>query len=254
MMGVQRAIGPMIGRDGELAIVDLLLEGLGNGTGGVLYIEGEPGIGKTALISEAIARAVESGHSTLSGRAAEFERDLPFGVFSDALEPGLAGLEPADLEVLVGDPGPLGTAFPSLRRLTRPRGQGGRDERQLSLRAVRALLENVGSGRPLAIALDDLHWADPASVDLICHVLHRPLEGPVLMFLAARSRMSTPRLVAALEEAQRRGSAQRVELSALSAAEAGELLGDSIDPVLGEHLYRESGGNPFYLEQLASSV
>src|SRR5207247_1346153 len=62
------------------------------------------------------------------------------------------------------------------------------------------------------------------------------------------------RLVAALEEAEHRGSGHRLELHPLSAAQAGELLGDSIDPALGDHLYRESGGNPFYLEQLASAV
>src|SRR3954453_14543755 len=122
MMGVQRAIGPMIGRDGELAIVDGLLDRLGKGTGAVLYVEGEPGIGKTALISQAIARAADRGHSTLSGRGAEFERELPFGVLSDPPEPGLKNFEPAGLEALVGDPGPLVTAFPSLRGLSRDEG------------------------------------------------------------------------------------------------------------------------------------
>src|SRR2546426_4022009 len=150
-MGVHGGMKTMIGRDRELAIVDRLLDSLTDGSGAILYLEGEPGIGKTALISESIERASARGHSTLSGRAAEFERDLAFGVFSDALEPRLAGLAPADLEDLIGDPGPLATAFPSLRLLPREAGPARPDERQLSLRAARTLLERLGDDRPLVI-------------------------------------------------------------------------------------------------------
>ncbi|PWU24774.1 MAG: hypothetical protein C5B48_04650 [Candidatus Rokuibacteriota bacterium] len=211
----------LIGRDRELAIIDGLLDGLKRGTSGVLYIEGEPGIGKTALVSEAIARAGARGYATLTGRGAEFEGDLTFSLFADAIEPHLA-VPPEDRHQL--------------------------------LRLARTELEGVGDGRPLLITLDDVHWADPASVDLICHVLHRPLEAPVLLLLAARAGRSQPRLVAALEEAERRRGAARMELQPLSASEAAQLLSEGIDPKVGEQLYEEAGGNPFYLEQLAASV
>jgi DNA-binding CsgD family transcriptional regulator len=244
----------MIGRDSELAVVDRLLHSVKDGESAVLCIEGEPGIGKTALVSESIARASGLGYSTLSGRAAEFERDLAFGVFSDAFEPCFASLQPADLEDLIGDPGPLAMAFPSLRLLPTEEVPVRPDQRQASLRAIRTLLEGLGGDRPLMVGLDDLHWADPASVDLICQILHRPLGGPVLLLLSTRSQVASPRLVATLEEAKRRGSGHHVELHPLSATQAIEFLGDSIDPALGDQLYTESGGNPFYLEQLASAV
>jgi ATP/maltotriose-dependent transcriptional regulator MalT len=227
-MGVRGGTRFVIGRERELAIVDGLIEGLAGNTAAVLFVEGEPGIGKTVLISEALERASARGHATLSGRAAEYERELPFGVLSDALAP--AGLSPV------------------------PAPAAGPDERHASLRAVRELLERLAEEQPLVIALDDLHWADPASVDLICHVLHRPLAQPALLLLAARSHRAPSRLIAALEEAEHRGAGRRLELAPLSAEQAAELLGGSVDGALGDHLYRESGGNPFYLEQLASAV
>src|SRR5204863_9735638 len=148
---------------------DRLLDGPKQGAGGVLYIEGEPGIGKTALVSESIARASERRYSTFSGRAAEFAGDLTLGVFADALEPYLTTLDAADLEALIGDPGPLASGFPALRPLSGEDRAVTPDERHLSLRVARTLLERLGDGRALVIGLDDLHWADPASVDLLCH-------------------------------------------------------------------------------------
>src|SRR5690348_8594636 len=190
-----RGMETLIGRDRELGIVDELLDDLKQGRGVVLYVEGEPGIGKTALVSQTTARAAARRCATVSGRGAEFERDLTLGVFADVIEPGTIAL----------------------------------DDRHRLLRDVRSRLEGLGHGRPLLIALDDVHWADPASVDLICHILHRPLDGPVMVVLAARARLTPSRLMAALEEAERRGGATRLELRPLAAAEAAELLGDGID-------------------------
>jgi DNA-binding CsgD family transcriptional regulator len=103
------------------------------------------------------------------------------------------------------------------------------------------------------LALDDLHWADPASLDVVCHLLHRGPEGPVLLLLASRPAQTEPRLLTALEEAERHGLGGRIDLAPLSAQAAVELLGQEIAPAAREALYRESGGNPFYLEQLAGA-
>ena len=113
--------------------------------------------------------------------------------------------------------------------------------------AVRALLERFAARRPVLLALDDVHWADPASLDVIAHLLRR-FRGPLLVALAFRQ---TPaRLAGALEEATRTGFATRLDLRPLTFREAQAL----IDPRAGQRdataLYRESGGNPFYLEAL----
>src|SRR2546427_12116010 len=101
LQGTTRGIAPhkrLVGRDPELAALELALKELDEGRSGAVYIAGEPGIGKTALIAELLRRSKDRGHRTLSGRGAEFESSLPFAVFSDALERGLGPLEAEDLE------------------------------------------------------------------------------------------------------------------------------------------------------------
>ena len=246
----------LLGRESELAALDRLLEALATGEGGVLWITGEPGIGKTALVTEALERSDGRGYMALSGRAAEYEQDVPFGVFVDGLEPRLellaeddpGLLENGELELAAG-------VFPSLASLDDGRkGIGEQDERHHLLRSMRRLLNRLASTQPLVLALDDLHWADGASVDLLCHLLHRPFEEPVLLLLASRPGQTPPRCLTAIEDAERRDLGRRMELTPLSVAEADELLGDALEPSLREALYRESEGNPFYLEQLAAGA
>ena len=240
---------PLIGRRAELGVLERALRALDEGTCAVVLVAGEPGIGKTRLLAELCVRGEGSQHLMLTGRAAEFERDLPFGVFVAALDDHLAALDPACL-------GPrwaaeLAGLFPSLSPLAGGAfGTGLPVERHRSYRAVRALLEALGRTRPLVLALDDLHWADPASIELVSHLLvHRP-QGAVLLALAFRPAQIPLRLATVLDAAVRDGSADRIELRPLSPDEAGELVGSSIDRATREELYRHSGGNPFYLQQL----
>jgi DNA-binding NarL/FixJ family response regulator len=254
--GPARRTTEIVGRGRELAALDALLDALDGGEGGVLWVVGEPGIGKSTLLNKALDRSNERGYQSLSGRAAEFEQDVPFGVFVDALEDLLASLDDDRASLLEdGERKLLAAVFPSLassgheaRRIDEP------DERHRILRAVRRLLGRIGTWRPLVLALDDLHWADSASVDLLCHLLHRGFDGPVLLLLASRPAQSPPRLLAAIEDAERHDLGRRMELTPLSAAEAGELLSEEFDSALREELYLESEGNPFYLEQLAAAA
>jgi len=254
MLSGSRRNRRLVGRCAELAEFGLLLNALGKGENGAVFITGEPGIGKTSLIAEVLVRADERGYRTLSGRAAEFESDVPFAVFVDALERPLASLG-QDLVLADEEIGLLASVCPSLApSAERQRVIATPDERHHLFRALRSLLGQLADERPLVMALDDLHWADAASVDLVCHLLHRGFEGPVLLVLASRPAQSEPRLLTAVEEAERHDIARRVELPPLSVAEAEELLGDQIEPALRDALYRESGGNPFYLEQLIGAV
>jgi predicted ATPase len=115
---------------------------------------------------------------------------------------------------------------------------------------VRSLLEGLASPQALVLVLDDLHWADPASIELLGVLLRRPPAAPALLVLAMRPRPGADRLSAALDRACRANLLTRIELGALSPEEAQELLGQ----VDASALYAESGGNPFYLEQLARSL
>jgi DNA-binding CsgD family transcriptional regulator/tetratricopeptide (TPR) repeat protein len=257
----------LVGRDAELLAVERLLDDAGAGKSAVLVISGESGIGKTSLIGELLRRSERRGYRTLSARAAEFERDLPFAVFSGALEGRLSTFELDRLErdelallrTLLPPLAPAGPAAPGeaaadgARARGHAAGEAPLDQRHRLLRALHALLEALATDRPLVLALDDLHWADTASVDLVCRLLHRGIGRPSLLVLASRPTQTEPRLQSALQETARHGDVRRMDLAVLSAAEAEALLDGIADRGLRAALYRQSGGNPFYLQQLAAA-
>ena len=178
---------------------------------------GEPGIGKTRLLRELAARAEPRGHLVLSGSASELERDLPFSVFVDALDEYVESLEPNRLAALDDDvQAELAHVFPSLSALAGGREVAPQHERYRSHRAVRALLEHLAQTRPLVLVLDDFHWADSASVELLGALLRRPPAAAVLIAVALRPRQTPERLAAALERAHREAALTRIELGALT--------------------------------------
>ena len=245
----------LVGRAEEIRTFDQVLADLDRGSSAALEVVGEPGIGKTRLLAELGARADAKGHLVLSGSASELERDLPFSIFVDALDEYVRGLDPNRFAVFEDDVRTeLAHVFPSLTRLAGGRQVALQDERYRSHRAVRSLLEHLASTQPLALLLDDLHWADSASIELLGALLRRPPAAPVLLALAVRPRRLPDRLSGALERAWRADLLTRIELGALSLDEGRQLLGDAVDRADATVLYHESGGNPFYLEQLARSL
>ncbi len=243
----------LVGRTRELAELDLALDRLAEKEPWFVQIIGEPGIGKSRLLAELCRRGAARGYLVLDGRAAEFERDIPFGLIVDALNDYLAALEPARLRALDEDVlCELASVFPSLPRPDRAdaRGPGEGAERYRVHYAIRSVLERLTSREPMLLALDDVHWADAASVEVMTHLLRR-FRGPLLMAVAYRH--APARLLAALEGSARAGLGSRLELAPLSSKEAQRLIGRDVDRSARATLYRESGGNPFYIEQLARS-
>src|SRR3954454_19704551 len=217
----------LVGRASQLGSVDRLLSQVGGGRSASLELVGEPGIGKTRLLAELAGRADGRGYLVLSGRAGELELDLPFWVFVDALDEYVHGLDPQRLDSLDEDVlAELATVFPSLAGLATGRTTAIQHERYRSHRAVCTLLETLAQAQPVVLVLDDVHWADPASVELLGALLHRPPAAQVLVALAVRPRQLGQRLGAAIERAHRAGTIVRIELGALSREEASELIGD----------------------------
>lgn len=237
----------LVGRAEELSVINRSLDGLGRRETPVLALAGEPGIGKSRLLGALCERADTRDWLVLDGRAAELERDLPFGVFVDALDDYVDSLAPGELQPLRAE---LGGILPCLAG-EEPAPLHG--ERHRSHHALRSLLELLAARTPLVLALDDLHWADEASLELLAYLVRRRPREPVLLALAFRPHQAPQQLSAALEVAARSGAFRRVEIGPLSAEEADELLGETVDRHARRTLYRESGGNPFYLEQLARS-
>ncbi len=240
----------MVGRRAEIERLEALIEGASSGSA-TLALVGEPGIGKTRLLGELSARADEAGALVLEGRCAEFDLDAPFGVFVDALDDYLRSQNPRVFERLsAGERSELARLFPALAELAEEQASPLQDERYRAHGATRALLELLAARRPLVLVLDDLHWADDASQELIAHLIRRRPGAKVLLALALRPHEAPERLRGAIEAGERSDELSRLELGPLSREEAFELLPGAGDKEVRARLYDESGGNPFYLEQL----
>jgi DNA-binding CsgD family transcriptional regulator len=245
----------LVGRSEQLRCLVDALDVLDDGRSAALAIVGEPGVGKTRLLSELAARADRRGLLVLSGSAGELERDLPFWLFVDALEEYVRGLEPRRLDALEPDVRvELGYVLPALADRTGGRGPGLVHDRYRAHRAVRELLERLTAIRPLVLLLDDAHWADPASVELLGALWRRPPVAAVLIAVAMRPRQAPRRLAVALQRACLAGTCGQVDVAGFGLDETRQFLGAAVAFDAAELLHGETGGNPFYLQQLVRTA
>lgn len=240
----------LIGRDHELAEFERSTGRAAAGECRFVFLSGEPGIGKTCLLERLSATASSAGFLVLSGAGAEFETELPFAPVIDAFDDYLRTLPDRDFERLAAEElTELAAVFPALR----PLGPGvdrleGPDERVLAYYAIRELVERLAARQPLLIVLDDLHWADRASLELLAHLLRRPPQAAVLFAGAFRPAEADPMLVSTVDRACVDGPVSKLKIGPLGVDQAAPLLADAAN---ADQLYLASGGNPFYLLQLA---
>ena len=236
---------PLIGREKELGELERVLNGVDGGSAAAVTIEGEPGIGKTRLMSELRTLAEGRGHVVLSGAGAEFEREMPFSVWVDALDAYVVSQDFDEHDAWNPElAAELAQVLPSLRG----RGNGAAavaDERYRSHRAVRSLLGLIAEEQPVLLALDDLQWSDAASIELVASLVQRGLSAPVLLALGFRSGQADAQLSAAVAAPH----VDRLHLGELSEAQAMGLL-EHVDADAAAAIYSHGGGNPLYLEQL----
>ena len=242
----------IVGRDTELGALDRLLDQLLDGApAGAVFLEGEAGIGKTVLLRHLAAAADRRGAVVLDGRGTELEQETPFGVFVEAFDDYLVAHR---REVLDSSPDAerreLARIFPAAHDdVECGTGSTGPDDRIVAYRAVGALVERVADRAPLLVVLDDLHWADRGSLELLAHLLrHRP-PGRVLVAGGFRPLQVDAGFARDVAVAAERGAAIEIVLGPLGWPDAERLL-DGV-PTDRRALYEVSGGNPFYLEHLA---
>ena len=179
---------PLVGREPELRALERALQMVEAGRPCALGVSGEPGIGKSRLLGDLERRARDRGWLVLTGRAGELERDLRFALMGDALAPVVSGESAYPAAALeAGVLRELPAVLPAVGVLAEVEPAALSGERHRVARAVRALLERAAAERPLALLLDDVHWADPASGDVLALLLHRLPHGRVLLALATRA-------------------------------------------------------------------
>ena len=240
--------GLLVGRRDELSALTRLLDPRGDDAAPVVAVSGDPGIGKTSLLREFARRAQMSGRAVAWGRAAEYEQHVPFAVLADALA-DISLPPPGNLPS--GDAAMLGAILPTTSTPTPSAALGG--ERYRLHRAVRGLLEHAAGPGGLLVVLDDLHWADPGSAELLEHLLRHPPAGPVLFAVSYRPRQLPGRLRDSLGRAVVDGIVRPLELGPLARADIDGLLPERLSASRRHELYQASGGNPFYLQALARS-
>jgi DNA-binding CsgD family transcriptional regulator len=221
-----RAGEVFIGRARELGELARALEATRGGRGTTALVAGEAGIGKTRLACELARRARDAGFDVLLGRSIDLVgTELPYQPFVEALRPL----------------GELGRAAASQLVVF---------ERTL------ALLSDRAAARPVLLVLEDLHWADTSTLDLVVFLAHNLADRRVLLLATYRAdeRPSTERMRRLADGVRRSGAALALELGRLANDEVTALLvarADALPPAaLTEAIVARAEGNPFFAEEL----
>ena len=256
------AIGdePFVGR---AAVVDALIDAYGEVAGGgrrLAMVSGEPGIGKTRLAAEFARRAHEDGAIVLYGRCDE-EGLLALQPFVSALRQYVCGCPARELARGLGHiSGELRRILPELadrvHGLAQPLAGDPEGARSRLFEAVAGLLSGAGRDTPVVLVLDDLHWADVATLVLLRYVARYPREGQLMVLGTYRETeldLDHP-LGATLAELDREHDLRRFALAPLDPAAVEELVGVHVgaqtSPELGGMLYERTRGNALFVVEI----
>jgi DNA-binding CsgD family transcriptional regulator len=233
--------GALIGRDNEMALLTGLLRDLARGRGSAVLIEGEPGIGKSALVQAALAEAAEVGCQVFWGAGDELGQGLPLLPFLD----GLRVREPST--------NPRRTTIVQLLRGEVATDRGA-DVPAVLAEQLLALVAEQCAVRPTILVVDDLQWADPASVALWSRLAKSVPQVPLLLIGMMRPVPQRDDLLALRRVVSDRA---RLQLAGLTEQEVAELVAALAGGTPGDSLLRlaeGAAGNPLYVTELLAAL
>ena len=238
------------------------LEQAGAGRGQLALLTGEPGIGKTRLLEELAARAAAQGTVVAWGRGYEGEGVPAFWPWVQVIDALIAQLEPQHAAEALGEGAAvLAQIAPQLKTVARQAAPlppcDPAAARFRLCREMTGFLSRVAADQPVLVVLDDLHWADAASLELARFAATRLAGTPIMVAVAYRPADVTTddALALTLAELARVPGFIRLPLQGLNPSEvdrlAAQTTGVSPSPAVSAAIYDQTEGNPFFVVELA---
>jgi class 3 adenylate cyclase len=258
--GGARALTPFVGRDEELSVLARRWERARAGDGQLALIVGEPGLGKSRLIEEFHARLVETPHTWTEWSASQLLQNTPmhpiaewgrlrFGADAPA-DQRLADLENT-LRAIGLDPGEHAPLLAPLVDIPLPPERAAsfppEELRRRQLAAMTALFLAGARSQPVVLAFEDLHWADPSSLDLLRALAERGAQAPLLLLATTRPEFRPPWSL--------RSHHSVISLSPLDRADVARMVGEisarhALSKEVIEGVSERTGGVPLFVEEV----
>lgn len=261
--GAERAFLPgesrLVGRDPQMHLLAERIRGAHAGRGGVLLLEGEPGLGKTRLLEWSLVRMVDSGGLALRGRCLQAEGSPPFLPMVEVLEQLIRTCPESALLDCLGATGPeVARLTPRLRRMLpdglQPVKVPPEQERYVLFSSLTEFLERLSSRQPVLLAIEDLHWADEPTLRYLEYLAPRLKTMPLLVLATLRPVSVEPSAHALVSDLSYGRLVERVSLEPLPVAGVEELLaeyaGVPVPPEIARAVFTVTEGNPFFVEEV----
>ncbi|OBG38037.1 hypothetical protein A5672_17220 [Mycobacterium alsense] len=261
---VARRRGPLVGRVAELAAFEQAWERAEGGSRQAVFIGGEPGAGKTRLAAEVAGTLADNDVAVLVGSSTA-DADVPYAPFAEVLDRLLTANPPGSMADVLGDAGPqLRRLSPLVDRLLPDSGRAAdvTSPRQALFEAMTGFLRRLAQDRPIALILDDLHWAHLPTLAMLERVLVGCADARMLVVATFRSTEPdrSDELTTRLAELHRFDGIRRLDLAGLDTEAIAEFvrrtqqLAPASARTAAALLRDKTGGNPFFLTELVSDL
>jgi class 3 adenylate cyclase len=261
---MERALCPvLVGRERELDLLEDALIASNRGRGQVVVIAGEAGVGKTRLVNALRVSAARAGTAVMSGSCSEADLTLPYMPFVEGIGNYLASVDGERIKTRLGPATrrQLGHLFPQLE-LSPPDEVGDPGQARMRLyEALLTLLQFAAEQRGLLLILEDLHWADASTRELLDYLARRVRRSRILILGTYRSDELHRRhpLQPLVQAWQRAGTIETVQLPPLDPPGVGRMTsaifdGAPIEDELRDFLFARTEGNPFVLEEFLKAA
>jgi predicted ATPase len=261
--------GIFIGRTTELGLLRRLMQGTHEGKGTTAFITGEAGIGKSRFLAAVAEEARTLGTNVFTGKCLFKESGLPYHPFASALKTNFQNFDLQVLDALAGkSPGfgiNLAGRLPLIRSFLNLTAESSTAFHKEQLwDAVMTLFQVIAADRPVLLALDDLQWADSATVGLFSYIarsisnlkifligIYRPLEG------VAESQKETAGGAEMIRQLHIERLAEHIDFRRFSEEESGVYVTElfdrhDVDPVLRREIYKRTDGNPLFISEMVN--